>query len=361
MNLIQFGGVYSNCPVLVTGDSGFKGSWLTLWLQSLGAIVTGIALEPDTQPNHSQLLNLRIKTYRGDIANGPWLRACVAEAKPEIVFHLAAQSLVRRSYRDPLQTWQSNLMGTVNLLEACRHLDSVRAVVLITTDKVYKNEEWSWGYRESDRIGGYDAYSASKACCELAVDSYRSAFFNVKSPRTLLASVRAGNVIGGGDWAEDRLIPDIVRATAAGKTVEIRSPQATRPWQHVLDCLASYLMIGQRLLNGDTDCATAWNIGPDTSDNRRVIEVLQAMKTHWPEMAWNMKTAPQPHEANLLYLDSSRAKSVLGWQPVWNLATALEKTAVWYRTFTESQRALSLQQLEDYVSSAQSAGCMWTS
>ncbi len=359
MELKQFGGCYADRRVLVTGDSGFKGSWLTLWLQSLGAEVTGLALDAETNPNHSALLNLNVKKRRGDIVNSELLRDCIDEARPEIVFHLAAQALVRRSYRDPLQTWQSNVMGTVNLLEACRHQESVRAVVLITTDKVYRNEEWSWGYRETDRVGGYDPYSASKACCELVIDSYRSAFFSANSSGTLLASVRAGNVIGGGDWAEDRLIPDIARATASGKSIEIRSPHATRPWQHVLECLAGYLMIGERLLNGDNHCATAWNIGPNANDNRQVIEVLQAMKCHWPDMAWRATSTPQPHESNLLYLDSSLAKSKLGWQPVWDLATALEKTANWYKVFAESKQVLSRQQLQEYAADAHRAECSW--
>lgn len=356
---IQFGGIYSNRRVLVTGDSGFKGSWLTLWLQSLGAQVSGVSLEPDTKPSHSDLLNLNTRTFRGDITNINWLRQCIETAEPEVVFHLAAQSLVRRSYRDPLQTWQSNLIGTVNLLEACRHQDSVRAIVLITTDKVYKNEERDRGYHETDRLGGYDAYSASKACCELAIDSYRSAFFSARKPIALLASVRAGNVIGGGDWAEDRLIPDIARATTSGQVAEIRSPYAKRPWQHVLDCLSGYLMLGQRLWSNDTACATAWNFGPEPAGNRTVLDVLQAMKLYWPEMSWRVTQVPQPHECSLLYLDNSQAKSLLGWKPVWDLEISLEKTAVWYRAFAESKQLLSLVQLEDYVRSAQLADCAW--
>lgn len=354
-----FGDAYRDRKVLVTGDSGFKGSWLTLWLELLGAKVTGVSLPPETNPNHYELLHLNTARFRGDIVNGQWLQECIHQSQPEIVFHLAAQPLVRRSYRDPVRTWNANVIGTVNLLEACRQQDSVLAIAVITTDKVYRNSEWPWGYRETDPVGGHDPYSASKACCELVVDSYRSSFFNTPPSSKLLASVRAGNVIGGGDWAEDRLVPDIARATANKRSIEIRSPHATRPWQHVLECLAAYLMIGQRLLEGDTNCAAAWNIGPDATDNRQVIDVLSAMKQHWPELNWTTTTSSGPHESNLLYLDSSMAKSKLGWFPVWDLATAIEQTAVWYKSFYDSQKVLSQQQLQDYIAAAECAGASW--
>lgn len=357
MNL--FGDIYRGRKILVTGDSGFKGSWLCLWLTQLGAKVSGVSLPPDTKPNHCDLLTLDIPTFRGDISDAAWLRDSVQETEPDVVFHLAAQPLVRRSYRDPHITWQSNVMGTVNLLEACRMQDSVRAVVVITTDKVYRNSEWAWGYRENDPIGGCDPYSASKACCELVIDSYRSSFFSSETGSKLLASARAGNVIGGGDWAEDRLVPDVARATADGRTLEIRSPHATRPWQHVLECLAGYLMIGRRLLEGDATCARAWNIGPSATDNRQVIEVLNAMKKHWPTLSWTIATSTQPHESNLLYLDSSLARSKLGWRPLWDLDTAIGKTAVWYKAFYESRHILSLQQLNEYIESAKLAGSRW--
>jgi CDP-glucose 4,6-dehydratase len=356
--VIQFNDIYRDRCVLVTGDSGFKGSWLSLWLQILGAKVCGLALEPDTKPSHSELLKLAMPTFRGDIANYDWLASSMDSASPEIVFHLAAQPLVRKSYRVPRETWMTNVMGTVNLLEACRYQPSIRAIVLITTDKVYQNQEWAWGYRECDRLGGHDPYSASKACCELVASSFRASFLaNPNSP--LLASIRAGNVIGGGDWCEDRLIPDVVRATMSRKSLEIRSPKATRPWQHVLECLSGYLLVGQKLLEGDSSIATAWNIGPDSADNRTVSEILAGIKHHWPQVSWHTTATAQLHEANLLCLDNSMAKLKLGWKPVWPLKTSLAKTAEWYRAFTESGDILSSSQLQEYLSAALEAGCCW--
>jgi CDP-glucose 4,6-dehydratase len=357
----RFQDIYRGTRALVTGDSGFKGSWLAQWLTDLGAEVFGLALPPDTQPNHTQLLQLPTTPFRGDLADYHWVQSVVDQTSPQIVFHLAAQPLVRRSYRQPLTTWTTNVLGTAHLLEACRIHGGVQAIVVVTTDKVYENHEWPWGYRENDRLGGHDPYSASKAAAELVAHSYRAAFFEPASPAPLLATARAGNVIGGGDWAEDRLIPDIVRATtAAGATsVEIRSPAATRPWQHVLECLAGYLLVGQRLLQGDASTACAWNFGPEASDNRRVGEVLQAMQMHWPEMRWHVTDQPQPHEAQLLYLDSSQAKARLGWRPVWSLAQTLQKTAEWYRALHESQLVLTRPQIEQYMQAAAAAGCEW--
>jgi CDP-glucose 4,6-dehydratase len=273
------------------------------------------------------------------------------EAKPEIVFHLAAQPLVRLSYRDPVRTWATNVMGTVNLLEAVRTCPSVKAVVVVTTDKCYQNQERLAGYCESDPLGGNDPYSASKAGTELVVQSYRKSFFSAGGP--LLASTRSGNVIGGGDWCEDRLIPDAVRARSKEQPLLIRNPSATRPWQHVLEALHGYLLLSSRLLTGDRTFADAFNFGPDASDNLPVADVLARLQHHWPELAWKIDPAAgvAPHEARLLYLDSSKAHDMLHWQPRWTLESALQKTAEWYRTVLahpDQARAVTEQQLEQF-------------
>jgi CDP-glucose 4,6-dehydratase len=353
-----FGGAYQGRRVLVTGHTGFKGSWLALWLQELGADVTGVALPLAAQSSHWDLLGLSIDDRRLDIRDIGTLQRVFSESQPEIVFHLAAQPLVRRSYRDPLDTWSTNVMGTVNVLEACRQQPSVQAIVAVTTDKCYENRSWSWGYRENDRLGGHDPYSASKAGAELVAASYRSAYFDATgSP--LLATARAGNVIGGGDWSEDRLIPDLVRALETGKSLEIRSPDATRPWQHVLECLSGYLMLGERLLAGEKSFAGAWNFGPEPEGNRTVSEVLGKLSRHWEAMRWHVTSEPHPHEAKLLYLDSARARSVLHWQPVWNIDTTLGHTAGWYRAWLDGRQVLSRRQLADYSAAAGDANLCW--
>jgi CDP-glucose 4,6-dehydratase len=354
----QFGDLYRGRKVLLTGHTGFKGSWLATWLCELGAQVTGLGLAPESAPAHWDLLNTPSIDLRGDIRDSAVVLSAFEQAQPEIVFHLAAQALVRRSYRDPLESWSTNVMGTANVLEACRLTPSVRAVVVVTTDKVYANNEWSWGYRENDRLGGHDPYSASKAASELVVDSYRKAFW-VSDGAPLVASARAGNVIGGGDWSEDRLIPDLVRAVQAGESLEIRSPQSTRPWQHVLECLSGYLLLGQRLLTLDKAVADGWNFGPAPQDNRTVAEVLTGLQKYWPELAWHTTSAPQPHEANLLYLDCAQAKSRLGWQPVWSLEQSLEMTADWYRHQSSTGQAITREQLAGYIDAAARAGCVW--
>jgi CDP-glucose 4,6-dehydratase len=353
-----FGRAYAGRRVLITGHTGFKGSWLSLWLTELGANVTGLALSPNSSPNHWDLLHLDVADHRADIRDASAVAGLFAQSKPEIVFHLAAQPLVRRSYRDPLETWSSNVMGTAHMIEASRQTSSVRAVIVITTDKVYTNREGTRGYRENDRLGGHDPYSASKAAAELVVDSYRKSFCG-QAATPLLATARAGNVVGGGDWSEDRLIPDLVRAVGGGRSLEIRSPGATRPWQHVLECLSGYLLLGQKLLEGGCEFADAWNFGPDPGDHRTVGEVLTALEAHWPRLVWHVTREPQPHEAGLLHLDCAKARAQLGWRPVWKLEQALEATAHWYRTQADAGTIESSAQLARFVEDARSAGQAW--
>lgn len=355
-----FSGIYRGRKVLLTGHTGFKGSWLALWLTELGARVTGVSLDPESSPNHWELLELAADDRRLDIRDANALKNIISEVKPEIVFHLAAQPLVRRSYADPLMTWETNVMGTANILEACRHVSSVQTIIVMTTDKCYLNREWHWGYRENDRLGGHDPYSASKAATELLVASYRDAFFAVESA-PLLATVRAGNVIGGGDWSKDRLVPDLVRAVSEGESLEVRSPNATRPWQHVLESLSGCLLLGQKLLERNREMADAWNFGPDDTGNMHVKQVLELMGQSWDALQWHENKAPQPHEANLLHLDSTKARHVLQWLPVWDLPQCLKQTSLWYRRFLADGSLASREQLAAYVEAARLKGLAWTS
>lgn len=347
--------VYRDRRVFLTGHTGFKGSWMALWLNMLGANVTGLALDPENSPSHWELLKLGMKDQRIDVRDRDSLTRAVKEAKPEIVFHLAAQPLVRRSYRMPVDTWATNVLGTVNLLDACRDLEGLKAVVVITTDKCYENLESGHAYREEDRLGGHDPYSASKAATEIAVASYRDAFFHQEGG-PLLASARAGNVIGGGDWSEDRLIPDLVRAHAEGQSLGIRSPNATRPWQHVLESLCGYLQLGQRLLEGKKNFATAWNFGPDKKSELSVSQLLERMRPYWPGLAWHVEGTPSLHEAGLLQLDSSKARKELKWDPVLTLEEQLQMTAEWYHAYHETGMVITQQQLQAYMRKAGDAG-----
>lgn len=357
----EFGDAYRGKRVLLTGHTGFKGSWLALWLQRLGAHVTGIGLAPDTSPSHWALLRLKgVDDRCVDVRDAAGVAAVFAAARPDVVFHLAAQSLVRRSYRNPLETWSTNVMGTASVLDACRGQPSVRAIVVVTTDKCYENLEWDWSYREVDRLGGHDPYSASKAATELVASSYRDAFFH-QDGAPLLASARAGNVIGGGDWSEDRLIPDIVRAVAAKSVAQIRSPQSTRPWQHVLEPLSGYLLVGQKLLEGHREFGEPWNFGPADEGNRTVGEVLTRLQANWPAMQWRAGENPQLHEAKLLHLDSSKARRRLQWKPAWGLEQCLAATSAWYRVQLESGAPISARQLDEYIDAARGAGVAWAS
>ncbi len=353
-----FDNVYKNRRVLLTGHTGFKGSWLALWLTSMGAKVSGLALSPETTPNHWDLLQLDMPEQHIDIRDAQTLARAVADIKPEIVFHLAAQSLVRRSYHAPLDTWSANVMGTVNILDACRHVPDVRAVVVVTTDKCYENIETGHAYREGDPLGGHDPYSASKAATELAVASYRDSFFH-QDNAPLIATARAGNVIGGGDWAADRLIPDLVRAQEKNQSLGIRSPHSTRPWQHVLEPLSGYLQLGQGLLSGSKDFASAWNFGPDDNSALSVSALLEQMRPYWPGMEWHIEGTPSLHEAGMLQLDSGKARRELKWKPVMTLPQQLEMTASWYHAHRTEKSVISAAQLKAYADRAASSGAAW--
>ncbi|WP_271301146.1 CDP-glucose 4,6-dehydratase [Sphingomonas sp. CV7422] len=321
--------------VFLTGHTGFKGSWLSLWLQRMGAELTGFALVPPTSPSLFEVADVadRMTSIVGDIRDQPALERALVAADPEIVIHMAAQPLVRASYDDPIGTYATNVMGTVHLLDAVRRAPAVRAVCVVTTDKCYENREWAWGYREDEAMGGYDPYSNSKGCAELVTSAYRRSFFGESSP-VALASGRAGNVIGGGDWAVDRLIPDILRAVADGQPVPIRNPLAIRPWQHVLEPLSGYLTLCQALWHDPSHAADAWNFGPRDDDAQPVQWIVERMCTLWgDEAGWVRDESIQPHEANYLKLDISKARAGLRWQPRWSLGEALDSIVGWHRAW----------------------------
>ncbi len=348
--------------VLLTGHTGFKGSWLSLWLQKLGAELVGFALSPPTEPSLFAAANVAegMQSIIGDVRDGKHLLEVMRTHQPEIVFHLAAQPLVRQSYKDPIETISTNVLGTANVLDAVRQTDSVRVVVSITSDKCYENKEWHWGYREVDALGGYDPYSASKAAAELVIASFRNSYF---SPATYqqhgvaVASTRAGNVIGGGDWALDRLLPDIMRAIMAGQPVLIRSPKATRPWQHVLEPLNGYVMLAECLWQDGPRFAKAWNFGPHDEDVKPVSWIVDYVTKVWGEGAsWQMDGADQLHENTFLKLDCSQAKNLLGWSPRLDLATALAWIVEWFQGYQQQQdmRALTEKQISRYESEGRS-------
>ncbi|OZB38510.1 MAG: CDP-glucose 4,6-dehydratase [Acidiphilium sp. 34-60-192] len=339
--------VWAGQSVFLTGHTGFKGSWLMAWLEQMGAAVTGFSLPPDTGSLGDRLGHG--KAGLGDIRNASALKAAMQKASPLVVLHLAAQALVRHSYVDPLATFATNVMGTAHLLEAVRATPSVQAVVVITTDKCYENREWPWPYRETDALGGHDPYSASKAGSELVTSCWRRSFLAASD--VAVASARAGNVIGGGDWSPDRLVPDCVQAFAAGSIVQIRNPRATRPWQHVLDPLCGYLLLAERLLAGEP-VAEAWNFGPGMDDVRPVSEVVRILAECWGEDAdWAIDGGDHPHEAGLLAVDAAQARVRLGWRPRLPLAEGLRMTAQWYQRHRagEDARRLVLEDLEHYV------------
>lgn len=345
--------IWKGRRVLVTGHTGFKGSWLSLWLEALGANVTGLALAPPTDPSLFAAARVasRVTHVEGDVRDPAVVRAVVEAARPEIIFHLAAQPLVRHSYDDPVGTYATNVMGTVHVLEAARLVSGVGAIVCVTSDKCYENREWIWPYRETDAMGGHDPYSSSKGAAELVIAAYRRSFFTGHGPA--LASVRAGNVIGGGDWATDRLVPDLVRAFATGTPPLIRSPDAVRPWQHVLEALGGYLAIGERLLEGDMGFADGWNFGPADDDARPVSWIVERMRAAWGEAADQPLVDRRllPHEAGLLRLDCSKVRAALGWRPSLTLHQALEWVVAWHRAVAAGQdaQAVTRAQIARYV------------
>ncbi len=342
--------------MLLTGHTGFKGSWLALWLQGLKANVAGYALAPKTQPNLFALGRVAegMTSAIADIRDLSTLKQVMLECQPEIVFHLAAQPLVLESYKNPVETYAINVMGTVNVLEAVRQIESVRVIVNVTSDKCYENREWIWGYRESETLGGYDPYSSSKACAELVSAAYRKSFFNPNSDSSVaLATARSGNVIGGGDWADDRLVPDCLRAFERGKRVKLRSPRAVRPWQHVLEPISGYLVLAEKLFSGEAyRYARAWNFGPNAEGDATVAEVASHLAHLWGDGAGIETESGQdrPHEAGYLKLDITHARTELGWQPSWSVKQALQATVDWHRAWLEGKdmQDYSLAQIAAY-------------
>ena len=352
---------WSNRSVFVTGHTGFKGGWLSLWLHHLGAQVHGYALNPPTEPNLfevARVSELLTTDTRANVTDLDELQSSLKRVQPEVVFHLAAQPLVRESYRNPLNTLTTNVMGATHLMEAIRNVESVLAVVIITTDKVYENREWVYPYRETDTLGGYDPYSASKAAAEIVVASYRASFFGEGTAKPLvhIATARAGNVIGGGDWSSDRLVPDCLKAFERAESVYLRYPHAVRPWQHVLEPLSGYLLLAERLLGTDASRYTSsWNFGPDTNGDATVAEVAQALANLWGKSD-RVKLAHEvehPHETCLLRLDTTRARKELGWYPRWSLQQALQSTVEWHQTWIsgENMGAKCLEQIRNYEDS----------
>lgn len=356
----MFGDIYRGTRVLVTGHTGFKGSWLCLWLRELGAQVSGLALAPETEPAHWNLLGLDdIDDRRVDLRDAAGVAAAIAQANPDVVFHLAAQPLVRRSYADPVATFATNVTGLVNLFEALRSGSSVRAVVNATTDKVYLEQSTERGYREEHPLGGHDPYSTSKACAELVSECYRKSYFTgAGQAQPRLATARAGNVIGGGDWSEDRIVPDLVRAAVAGTPLFLRNPEATRPWQHVLEPLSGYLRLGQALLRGEA-VEGPWNFGPAPDATLPVRELVAKMREHWPSVSVRSAPGPHPHEAAMLMLDCEKAARELHWRPVWDADRSIARSIDWYRACHERGELRSHDDLSAYVEDARRAGMAW--
>jgi CDP-glucose 4,6-dehydratase len=343
-------GFWRGKRVLLTGHTGFKGSWLALWLDSLGAKASGFSLDVPTAPSLFEAARVQesLRDARGDVRDLGALRKAMQDASPEIVFHLAAQSLVRQSYAQPVETFATNVMGTAHVLEAARSVPSVRALIIVTSDKCYDNRESGHAYAESDPLGGRDPYSSSKGCAELVTAAFRASFYE----GTAVASARAGNVIGGGDWSQDRLLPDVYRAAVAREPVRIRNPKAVRPWQHVLEPLAGYLLLAERLYNDSARFAEAWNFGPDKSDSRPVAEVVERVVKLWADgLRWEADRGPHPHEAILLRLDSAKARERLGWEPRLGLDEALAWTVDWYKACLgrEDMRRVTLAQIARYA------------
>lgn len=362
-----FEGIYNNRKILITGNTGFKGSWLALWLQQLGANVLGFSLEPTTNPNHFELLNLNYKTIFHDINDCEKINEVIHSFQPDVIFHLAAQPIVKISYAETINTIKTNVLGTANVLESCKKISKNVSVICITSDKCYKNKEWPWGYREIDELGGYDPYSASKACAELIISSYRDSFFNLKhftiQHNVLIASVRAGNVIGGGDWSPYRLVPDIMEKTSNGEKVKIRNALATRPWQHVLEPLSGYLWLGVKLISRKSEFAKSWNFGPEDINNLTVKEVVDILQRHWEKISY-YDEMDNEYESKMLKLDCSQTNLKLSWHSVWNNETAIKKTVDWYKNYYDSKKLPALEysknDIESYVLEAKRKEIIWS-
>ncbi|MBW8049749.1 MAG: CDP-glucose 4,6-dehydratase [Cytophagales bacterium] len=361
MSIKLFNGIYKNKTVLITGHTGFKGSWLSLWLKKLGAHIIGYSLREYPNTDHFFDLKLDIENIFADIRDMDMLKKTIITYKPDIIFHLAAQSLVIESYKNPVLTYETNVMGTLNLLEAARNCQSVKAIVNVTTDKVYENKEQDLGYKETDNLGGFDPYSSSKACSEILTSSYRNSFLNNSIHEILIATARAGNVIGGGDWANDRLIPDIARAVIKKEKVKIRNPGSVRPWQHVLEPLSGYLLLGQKLLEGKEVFASAWNFGPDDKTRVEVQNVVKLIQQYWDKVEFKTSAKEQDvfHEADFLRLDSSRAANDLKWASVWDLNKTIKKTVDWYNEYITSKRICTVDDLDQYVNDAKTQRLVW--
>jgi len=367
----MFNNIYSGKKVLITGHTGFKGSWLSIWLNHLGAEVTGISLDLPSTPSNYEVCAIDnfIKDYRLDIRNAKALHKVIHQTQPDFVFHLAAQALVRPSYQNPLDTLTTNAIGTANLLDALRTLKKRVVAVMITSDKAYDNVEWIWGYRETDRLGGKDPYSASKGMAELAIRTYVESYFNQEDSNVRVGIARAGNVIGGGDWAEDRIVPDCMHAWLKEEIVEIRSPEATRPWQHVLEPLSGYLLMGKTLQQSRENHGEAYNFGPPATQNHSVRGLIDAMAEHWTNVRWRdiSKLEKHPHEAGLLKLNCDKALFGLQWMPTLQFEETVELTVNWYKQYyhhlaqkkTDSMHSLTIAQIEEYVHLASKRGMVW--
>lgn len=362
---MSFSNIFSGKTVLVTGHTGFKGAWLVAWLNKLGAKVIGLGLDPATIPSHFIAANLAsdIKDIRLDVRKANDLELAIISAQPDFVFHLAAQGLVRTSYLDPIDTWQTNVMGTINLLNALRSIKKSCVAIFITSDKCYENMEWLWGYRETDRLGGVDPYSSSKAAAEVAISSFVKSYFFPRLQPIAIASARAGNVIGGGDWSLDRIIPDCVRSWSSGNPVQIRSPNSTRPWQHVLEPLSGYLSLASSLALSNQLHGESFNFGPLSSENFSVIELVREMGKGWDKVSYDLEdTSLARHEANLLRLNCDKAKTYLDWSPTLNFNEAVRFTAEWYKTYYENKSSvidLTNLQISKYVNLAKERGALW--